>query len=81
MTFTPESVVIIIGAVSLAIVNIITALKVKEIAHSVNSAATDSRNQIKDLTAQVASLTASRADEKKTAELLAQKAGPTKGTI
>jgi hypothetical protein len=68
-------------------VNIITALrqeskiaaveaKADVIAGHVNSAASASVAKIDALTEQVAQLTALRADEKKTAELLAQKAGP-----
>jgi 2-phospho-L-lactate transferase/gluconeogenesis factor (CofD/UPF0052 family) len=57
-------IIVIIGAVSLGIVNIITALKVKDIAHSVNSAASASVAKIEALTAQVATLTAQLADEK-----------------
>lgn len=78
MTFSTTDIILIIGAVSLAIVNVITALKVKNIEHSVNSAASASVAKVEALTVQVAALTAALAEEKKTAELLAQKAGPTK---
>lgn len=49
-------ILLIIGALSLAAVNIITALKVKAIAHSVNSAATTSGERIEALTNTVAAL-------------------------
>lgn len=67
--------VTIIGAVGIALVSIITALKVRSIEHSVNSAATQQVSKVDALTAQVAALTKSLADEKMVAERLAQFAG------
>ena len=88
MTFTPESVVIIIGALALAAVQIIPALrqeskiaavdaKADVIAGHVNSAATASVTKIDVLTTEVNRLTQALAEEKLVAERLARFAGPT----
>ncbi len=88
MTFTPESIVIIIGALALAAVQIITALrqeskiaavdaKADMIAGHVDGAATASVTKIETLTSEVARLTRALADEKLVAERLARFAGPT----
>ena len=85
MTFTPESIVIIIGALALAAVQIITALrqeskiaaveaKADVIAGHVNSAATASVTKIESLTSQVATLTAVVAENKRASELMALRA-------
>jgi Flp pilus assembly protein CpaB len=68
-----ESIVLIIAALALGAVQIITALKVKNIEHSVNSAATASVAKIEALTVLVASLTQQLADEKQVAERLAKR--------
>jgi hypothetical protein len=78
MTFTPESIVIIIGAVGLAIVNVITAWKVKAIEHSVNSAASASVSREQSYVKEATMLRETIAELKKTAELLAQRAEPLK---
>ena len=57
-------IVLIIGAVSLGIVNIITALKVKAIAHSVNSTAAAAVATIDYLRAEVLTLTKLLAEER-----------------
>ena len=72
--------VIIIGVLTTSIVTVITALKVKAIEHSVNSAASAQVAKVDALVATVAALTKSLADEKETAKLLAQQAGPVKGS-
>ncbi len=88
MTFTPESVVIIIGALALAAVQIITALrqeskiaavhaKADVIAEHVDGAASASVTKIETLTAEITRLTRALADEKLVAERLARFAGPT----
>jgi Skp family chaperone for outer membrane proteins len=85
MTFTPESVVIIIGALSLGIVNIITALRAERkisavdakadvIVGHVNSKSEKAEAKIDALTARVESLTGLLADRKQDAALLAQAA-------
>lgn len=77
---SPEAIVMIIAAVALGAVQIITALKVQAIQHSVNSAATASVSKVDALTAEVAALTKSLSDEKMIAERLAQYAGPARRT-
>ena len=84
MTFTPESIVIIIGALALAAVQIITALrqeskiaavdaKADVIAGHVNSGSAASAAREESYIREVAALHATIADLKKTAELLAQR--------
>lgn len=80
MSLSPTDIILIIGALSLAAVNVITALKVKAIEHSVNSAASAAVAKIDALNATVAALTKSLADEQQTAKLLAERAASVKGT-
>jgi hypothetical protein len=77
---SPEAIILIIGALSLGVVNIITALKVRSIEHNVNSAATKQVEKVDQLTKQVADLTKLLSDEKLIAERLAQYAGPARRT-
>ncbi len=72
MIMSATDIVLIIGALGLAAVNVITALKVKEIAHSVNSTATAAQNEIQGLRKEVVALTATIADRKQVAAVLAQ---------
>lgn len=76
-----ESIVLIIAALALGAVQIITALKVQRIQHSVNSAATASVTKVDALTTEVAALTRALCEEKLIAERLARNAGPTKTSL
>lgn len=78
MTFTTAEIILLITTVTTSIVTIIGALKLKAIAHSVNSAASQSVADIKALTNEVASLKADKADQKETAAVLAARAEPVK---
>lgn len=71
-------VILIIGALSLAVVNVITALRVGAIQKSVNGAASVSVNEIAALRKEVLNLTAHIAEKKEIASLLAQTAASTK---
>jgi hypothetical protein len=77
---TPEAIVMIIGAIAFGTVQVITALKVRSIEHSVNSAATAQVAKVDALTTEVATLTKLLSDEKIIAERLAQYAGPARRT-
>lgn len=81
MTFTTAEIILLITTLTTSIVTIIGAAKLKAIAHSVNSAASQSVSDIKALTAEVASLKADRAEQKETAAVLAANAGPPKGNL
>lgn len=91
MTFTPESIVIIIGALSLAAVQIITAWKTNAkisaveakadvITGHVNSKSDRAEAKIDALMNQVKTLTALLAEKKQDAALLAQATATAKGT-
>lgn len=74
MTMSTTDIILIITTVTTSIVAIIGAIKLKEIAHSVNSAASQATSDNKALAAEVASLKADKAVEREKAALLAQSA-------
>lgn len=77
---TTADILLIIAAVFLGIQNAITAWKVQAIQHSVNSAASAQVAKIDAKDAIIVALTKNLTDAQETAKLLAQNAGPVKGT-
>lgn len=81
MAFTTAEIILIITTLTTSIVTIIGALKLKDIAHSVNSAATQAAADNKALAAEVAALMADKAEQKETAAVLAAHAGRPRSTM